>query len=160
MARIRWPGKLNWQRASERTRRARRTGKGRKRRLQRRAALRLLLLRRPEPWPSVPAAAGSPSSLEKVADLPLAALPISSCCLVWWKRGAVAIRKGRWEGCWGSLHSAPVNPNPLLPPPQNFPSLALLVCSASSTDGRKRERGEKEKRPLLPSVPISSCPFR
>ena len=137
MATIRWPCKLNWQRASEQARRARRAGKGRKRRLRRRAALRLLLLRRPGPRPSVPAAAGSPSSLEKVADL---GTPPRAANLFLLFGGDVE----QWQyerGGGGRVvggHSTPLRSTCFLLK-ASLPLLRSLVCSANSTDGRKRE---------------------
>jgi hypothetical protein len=122
--RIRWPiSELNWipdeEWHSKQARNKGRARKGaRKRRLRRPAELRLApQIRGPEPWPSGPAAAGSPSSpppLPPLADADL----LLPCCLVWWRRGEVAIRqKGRGGGgCWVTLQTPlPLRSTLLLP---------------------------------------------
>jgi hypothetical protein len=85
---------------------------------------------------------------------PLPELPISSCCLVWWRRGAVAIREGEVGGLLGVtplLRSGQPNPSASSSSKLPFPCSAR-VLSQQHTDGRKREGG---RRRLLSSRP---CP--
>jgi hypothetical protein len=172
--RIRWPiSELNWIPGEEwHSKQARNKGRARKgarkRRLRRPAELRLApQIRGPEPWPSGPAAAGSPSSpppLPPLADADL----LLPCCLVWWRRGEVAIRqKGRGEegvvGLLSRLHCPSGQPcyclllllgflsRPKLPspsPPLSFSS-PVTVSSADARSAPESEEGEA-------SVPAST----